>query len=257
MAKVQSIYVCQQCGAESLRWQGQCSSCQSWNTLVEVAKPSRKGKGSGRTNGAILQSEIIPLHQIKSETKDRCSTGFEELDRVLGGGLLDGSVTLLGGEPGVGKSTLLLQVALNIGGLYVTAEESGHQVKLRADRLTESKHQNLSLMASNDIDQAIAAIESQKPACAIIDSIQTVSTADLDGVPGSVGQVRESANRLVQTAKRLNIPIIIVSHVTKEGTIAGPKVLEHVVDTVLYVEGESLSTTRIVRGIKKSLRTIT
>jgi DNA repair protein RadA/Sms len=169
---------------------------------------------------------------------------------VLGGGLLDGSVTLLGGEPGVGKSTLLLQVALQVGGLYITAEESAHQVKLRADRLTGVDLTSLALMATNDIDQAIAAIEDRKPACAIIDSIQTVSTSDLEGVPGSVGQVRECANRLVQAAKTLNIPIIIVSHVTKEGTIAGPKVLEHVVDTVLYVEGESLSTTRIVRGIK-------
>jgi DNA repair protein RadA/Sms len=216
--------------------------------LVEVAKP--KKTSSVAISQISLQTDIIQMDQIVTEAKDRLSTGFQELDRVLGGGLLAGSVTLLGGEPGVGKSTLLLQVALNIGGLYVTAEESGHQVKLRANRLKDADLSKLSLLSTSNIDQALAAIQTTQPTCAIIDSIQTVSTDDLDGVPGSIGQVRECANRLVHAAKNHNIPIIIVSHVTKEGTIAGPKVLEHVVDTVLYVEGESLSTTRLVRGIK-------
>lgn len=243
MAKTQTTYVCQQCGAESLKWQGQCHICGSWNSLVETTKAKT-------AHPVAVAVELIQLDKIITEVGRRLTTGFEELDRVLGGGIVPGSVTLVGGEPGIGKSTLLLQVALNIGGIYVTAEESGHQVKIRADRLANKHLDNLSLMATNNVDQAVTAIEKNKPPCIVIDSIQTVSTADLDGVPGSIGQVRECANRLVHAAKSHNIPVIIVSHVTKEGTIAGPKVLEHVVDTVVYVEGEALSTTRLVRSIK-------
>lgn len=250
MAKTQTVYVCQQCGAESPKWQGQCQNCGEWNTLVEVTRAKSASSKSATNLVSGLQVAPVQLSTVTTEVGQRIDTGFEELNRVLGGGLLPGSVTLLGGEPGVGKSTLLLQLALNIGGLYVTAEESAHQVKLRADRLPQANLSQLSLLSTSDVDQALAAIASQKPVCAVIDSIQTISTSDLEGVPGSIGQVRECANRLVRAAKEYNIPIIIVSHVTKEGTIAGPKVLEHVVDTVLYVEGEPLSMTRLVRGIK-------
>jgi DNA repair protein RadA/Sms len=239
MPKNQTVYVCQQCGAETPRWEGRCRSCGAWNSLVEVTKTKTQAKSS-----ALPPVEIIPINKVLAEHSQRVSTGFEELDRVLGGGVVPGSVILVGGEPGIGKSTLLLQMALNIGGLYVSAEESAHQVKSRADRLG-SKTDSVWLLNSNNVDQVIKAIEDQKPALAIIDSIQTISTDDLDGVPGSVGQVRECANRLVHLAKQYNIPMVIVSHVTKEGTIAGPKVLEHVVDTVLYVEGEAMSMTRL------------
>lgn len=247
MPKTQTRFICQQCGAESLRWEGRCHACGAWNSLVEVTVA--KTRAGVSLSGSSAPAEIVRLSQVNTEAGNRIPTGFEELDRVLGGGLVPGSVTLVGGEPGIGKSTLLLQVALNIGGLYVTAEESAHQIKLRADRLG-APLDNLSLLATNNVDSVISAVQSSPPALLIVDSIQTISTDDLDGVPGSIGQVRESANRLVHIAKRLNIPVIIVSHVTKEGTIAGPKVLEHVVDTVLYVEGESLSMTRLVRGIK-------
>ncbi len=247
MAKSQTLYVCQQCAAESPKWEGRCHSCGAWNSLVEVNRS--KSSATSAAKSSFNPDSLVRLDKVATQAGKRLSTGFEELDRVLGGGLLLGSVTLVGGEPGIGKSTLLLQVAVTIGGLYVTAEESAHQVKSRADRLGKGLD-TVTLLSTNNVDQALVAMQQTQPPLVIIDSIQTISTDDLDGVPGSVGQVRECANRLVHAAKSQNIPIIIVSHVTKEGTIAGPKVLEHVVDTVIYVEGEALSMTRLVRGIK-------
>lgn len=255
-------YICQQCGAESAKWQGQCSKCGSWNSLVEALKSKKELKAAKQASSLqhYLPEEITPtqLDNIKTDSLPRLSTGFAEFDRVLGGGLVPGSVVLIGGEPGVGKSTLLLQSILNTGGIYISAEESAHQVKSRADRMASSKMDNVLLLSTSNIDRAIASIESQEkpPALVIIDSIQTVSTDDLDGVPGSIGQVRECAHRLVRLAKTSNIPLLIVSHVTKEGTLAGPKVLEHVVDAVIYVEGQDMSLMRIIRGTKNRFGTV-
>ncbi len=249
-------YVCQQCGAESAKWQGQCQKCGSWNSLVEVLKSKKDLKATKQAANIrhYLPEEMTPtpLNTIRTDTLPRLSTGFAEFDRVLGGGMVPGSVVLIGGEPGVGKSTLLLQTILNTGGIYISAEESAHQVKSRADRMNSAQLDRVSLLSTSNIDRAIASIETQEkpPAMVIIDSIQTVSTDDLEGVPGSVGQVRECAHRLVRLAKKSNTPLVIVSHVTKEGTLAGPKVLEHVVDAVIYVEGEDMSLMRIIRGTK-------
>lgn len=223
--------------------------------MSEVVLSKKELKASKQSNaGHFLAEEVTPtiLSQVNTDTIERRSTGFEEFDRVLGGGIVPGSVVLIGGEPGIGKSTLLLQIMLNIGGIYISAEESAHQVKLRADRMKNGSSDNVQILSTNNIDRAISAIEtlSTPPGLVIVDSIQTVATDDLDGVPGSIGQVRESAHRLVKLAKKSNIPLFIVSHVTKEGTIAGPKVLEHVVDAVVYVEGEELSLFRLIRGIK-------
>jgi DNA repair protein RadA/Sms len=258
MPKQQSIiYVCQQCGTETSKWQGRCFNCGAWNSLVESLAPKKTGKTAGISliNGS--KAELVDLRHIETAQLPRQRTGFEEVDRVLGGGLVAGSVILIGGEPGIGKSTLLLQIIMQTGGIYVSAEESAHQVKLRADRIG-TQNNEVQLLPTNDIDAAIASIESQAalPKLIIIDSIQTIATSEMESVPGSVGQVRECANRLVNLAKRTNIPVIIVSHVTKEGTIAGPKVLEHVVDAVLYVEGEELSMVRILRGIKNRFGTV-
>ena len=245
-------YICQQCGADHAKWEGRCSTCSAWNSLVEVAV-SKRSAAKSKTQSLVVaeHSRIISIRDISAENMPRLSTGFEELDRVLGGGLVPGSVVLVAGEPGVGKSTLLLQAILHTGGLYISAEESAHQIKLRADRVGIGAS-NTTLLATNSLDLIINQIDSlsPKPPLVIIDSIQTITTDDLEGVPGSIGQVRESAHRLVNLSKRTNIPILIVSHVTKEGTIAGPKALEHVVDVVIYVEGEELSMIRLVRGVK-------
>ena len=253
-AALTSQYVCQQCGSESAKWQGRCSACGSWNSMVEVVKSKKELKASKKSAQQLFPDDMAmtQLSAIKTDEIPRLPTGFEELDRVLGGGVVPGSVTLIGGEPGVGKSTLLLQAILNTGGIYISAEESAHQIKLRANRIESAKMDDVLLLSTNNIDKAIAAIEkaSKTPNLIIIDSIQTVSTDDLDGVPGSIGQVRECAHRLVNLAKRTNIPMFIVSHVTKEGSLAGPKVLEHVVDAVVHVEGQDLSLMRIIRGTK-------
>jgi len=247
-------YVCQQCGSEFPKWQGKCPNCGEWNSLVEALVTKKEKKLNRQQTRNFLPEETTPqsLDQISTEKVTRIGSGFQEFDRVLGGGIVPGSVVLVGGEPGIGKSTLLLQIILNTGGIYISAEESSHQVKMRADRMGSRNLDKVKLLSTNNIDRAIAAIETQEepPSLVIIDSIQTVSTDDLDGVPGSVGQVRECANRLVKLAKKSNIPLFIVSHVTKEGTLAGPKVLEHVVDAVIYVEGQDLTLTRIIRGTK-------
>lgn len=247
MAKITSIYRCQQCGATSPKWTGQCAVCKAWNTMVEEIIQNSKLKGqSSKERIRAGQAKVVRLSEVSGETKEtrRVGTGSAELDRVLGGGMVAGSVVLVAGEPGVGKSTLLTQLALNVVSnnvLYVCGEESVEQIRLRVDRLTQKsklKSQNLYFLAEMDVDQIVMEAETLKPAFMVVDSIQTLSTQDLTGMAGSVGQVRESALRLIELAKRENITTFIVGHVTKDGTIAGPKVLEHMVDVVLNLTGD-------------------
>ncbi|OGY28636.1 MAG: DNA repair protein RadA [Candidatus Woykebacteria bacterium RIFCSPLOWO2_01_FULL_43_14] len=248
-------FVCQQCGYISSSWLGKCSECGAWNSLVEtlVSKKSSSYQrlGSTLTND---QSSPISFDQIEQEELVRMSTGLGEFDRSLGGGIVPGSVVLLGGDPGIGKSTILLQVALklserNLTTIIVAGEESPGQIKIRVERV--GKHtDNIRVLPQTDIDLVIDTLSHTKPNLVIIDSIQTMFTSDLDGSSGSVGQVRECAWRLVRYAKSSKVPVFLVGHVTKEGTIAGPRVLEHLVDTVLYMEGERYHTFRLVRSIK-------
>ena len=247
MVKVHSTFVCQQCGYESTGWLGKCPNCGSWGSLVEtIVSPKREGRREGGKRGRI--SKPISLISVSSRKIQRLSTKISELDRVLGGGLVPGQVVLLAGEPGIGKSTLLLQLADKIGSaLYVSGEESAQQLKIRADRLS-IKSKTISILEDTDVDSVIAAID--KPLIVIIDSIQTMQTTDLNGLAGSVGQVRECAFRLLKEAKAENIPLFLVGHVTKEGTVAGPAVLAHIVDTVLWFEGDKATTLRMLRAVK-------
>lgn len=246
MAKSKSQFVCQQCGYSQSQWAGKCPNCDTWNSMVETTVETASVKTSAS------RGRLYKLSEIKAETKDRIKTGELELDNVLGGGLVSGMVVLLAGEPGIGKSTLLTQVALNFkeSVLYVCGEESPTQVSLRVNRLGKKTSPSLSLLESTDVDDITNNVETLKPKLVIVDSIQTLTTADLTGVAGSVGQVRECAQRLSTAAKRLGIPMFIVGHVTKEGNIAGPRVLEHMVDTVLWFEGERSQALRLVRAVK-------
>jgi DNA repair protein RadA/Sms len=263
--KVHSVFVCQQCGAKSPKWVGRCPECGGWNTMVETMENSKSQSASWRTNSKQKKPAAKPLSlsEIKTPKKSRISSGIGEMDRVLGGGIVPGSVVLLAGEPGIGKSTLLLQLAnsinlkfkiLNFKLLYVSGEESLSQVKLRAERLG-IKSDNLLFLAETDVDVIVSTIEQLnnetiKQLMVFVDSIQTLYTEDLMGTPGSVGQVRECANRLLKIAKSKDIPLFLIGHITKEGVIAGPKVLEHLVDTVLYLEGEKFGTARLLRATK-------
>ncbi len=248
-----SKYVCQQCSYESLGWLGKCPNCDSWGTLVEeVVSSGKSGKTKTSTRGSVSARKPINLSDIKSADTKRTSTGIGELDRVLGNGLVPGQVILIAGEPGIGKSTLLLELAQKIGNiLYICGEESVNQVKVRADRLGVKKD-NIELFEDTDTDRVIDQINStdNKLSAIIVDSIQTMTTEDLSGMAGSVGQVRECASRLLKAAKEKNIPLFLVGHVTKEGTVAGPAVLAHIVDTVLWFEGDKTLTTRILRAVK-------
>jgi DNA repair protein RadA/Sms len=252
MKKENTIYICENCGNESLQWTGRCFACGEWNTLKEVK--GVKGKGVGD------KERIKPekLRDVKTDKYQRISTGISELDRVLGGGIVPGSLILLGGEPGIGKSTLLLQLASkmdksDISSLYVSGEESKEQLKFRAERLN-IKGGNILLLSETDIDviiqSALSLSHSLTPLLLIIDSIQTMYDENYPATPGSIVQVRECALRLQQFAKRNKAPVIITGHVTKEGSVAGPKTLEHLVDVVLYLEGERFQNTRILRGAK-------
>lgn len=245
MAKVHSKFICQQCGYESTGFLGRCPNCGEWNTLVEtVTDEPASLKGSGRS----AKAKIIPLFSITSKKTSRISTKISELDRVLGGGIIPGQVILLAGEPGIGKSTILLELADKLGNVvYVSGEESAHQIKVRADRLAV-KNKKIEIIEETNIDSIIDAVT--EPDLLIIDSIQTMNTSDLTGLAGSVGQVRECAFRLVRLAKSKNIPVFIVGHVTKEGTVAGPSVLAHIVDTVLWFEGDKTLTLRLLRAYK-------
>ncbi len=249
--KLRTSYVCQQCGYETPQWYGKCPNCDQWNTLIETVKDVGSAGGKG---GAIRPSGQAGTPQKLSEVrhieKHRVKSGLTEFDRVMGGGTVPGSVTLLAGDPGIGKSTLLLHVLGAVGGLYVSGEESAEQVKLRAKRLgIEGK--NISLLSETNAENIVAAVERfTEKDLVIIDSIQTLSSNELDGMAGSVGQIRHSAELLIAAAKSKGIPMIIIGHVTKEGAIAGPKVLEHMVDAVLYLEGERFANARILRTLK-------
>jgi len=256
LAKAKTAYVCAECGAEHSKWQGQCVECGAWNTLAEiVVQPASKSVAASRTGyaGAAGAARITQLASVATEAERRNGTGIGELDRVLGGGLVAGSVVLIGGDPGIGKSTLLLQMLGAIGrrvrGLYVTGEESLAQVASRGQRLGIPL-EGLEALAETSIERILAEAAQARPEVLIVDSIQTIWTEQLAAAPGSVSQVRESAARLVRFAKETGTSVFLVGHVTKEGGIAGPRVLEHMVDAVLYFEGESGSRFRVLRAFK-------
>ncbi len=247
MAKTHSQYVCQQCGYSQVGWSGKCPNCGAWGSLVETVI-SVEGREKSTSKRSSLKP--ISLSSVSSKKLPRILTNIEELDRVLGGGMVSGQVILVAGEPGIGKSTLLLQVANKLGKcLYVSGEESANQIAIRAQRLG-IKNSKLEILEDTDIDSTISVNETIKPKAIIVDSIQVMSTSDLSGMAGSVGQVRECAFRLVRLAKTKNIPIFIVGHVTKEGGVAGPAVLAHIVDTVLWFEGEKNLALRVIRAVK-------
>lgn len=251
MAKAKkSVYFCQNCGHEESKWLGQCPMCKEWNTFAEEKVVSIKGqKSSGEK-----QVQAVTLSSVTTDEDERMKTELVELDRVLGGGIVPGSLVLVGGDPGIGKSTLLLQVcqklsAMNKKVLYISGEESLKQIKLRANRMGEFS-ENLYLLCETSLNLIQTAIEREKPDVVVIDSIQTMYNEEIGSAPGSVSQVRESTNVFMQLAKGMNIAIFIVGHVTKEGTVAGPRVLEHMVDTVLYFEGDRHASYRILRAVK-------
>lgn len=257
MAKNKSIYVCSACGAESSKWNGKCPFCGEWNTLEEQEyippAKSRGGISSARTASPAADSSIMKLSEIGTDSDIRYSTGLKELDRVLGGGLVKGSIVLIGGEPGIGKSTLLLQICQFMGNnysiMYVSGEESARQLKIRADRLGVDS-ENLYILSVNDAEVISNTICAKKPDIVIIDSIQTMTLSGVNSSAGSISQVRECTNLFMRTAKSEEIPIFIVGHVNKDGAIAGPKVMEHIVDAVLYFEGDRHLSYRILRAVK-------
>lgn len=253
MAKAKTTaFFCQNCGYESAKWQGQCPACHEWNTFTE--EPVAKITGSAAVKKAAAEIRPVRLSEIQTDENQRISSGMEELDRVLGGGIVAGSLMLVGGDPGIGKSTLLLQVChnLTIDGhkvLYVSGEESAQQIKLRAKRIGDFKD-DLMLLCETNLELVRSVIEKTKPEIVVIDSIQTMYHETVSAAPGSVSQVREATNVLMQIAKGMGISIFLVGHVTKEGVVAGPRVLEHMVDTVLYFEGDRYASYRILRGVK-------
>ena len=248
--KVKTVYICSECGCESPKWAGQCPACGAWNTFTEEIKQPEKPTAAPAERGDRIPPRR--LAEISAQQEDRKSTGISELDRVLGGGIVKGSLILVSGEPGIGKSTILLQMCMKMKDkkiLYVSGEESPRQIKLRADRVG-SGPENLFLLSETDISEVIAQTEQMKPDLLVVDSIQTMYRQDMTSAPGSVPQVRECTSELMRLAKSEDIPTFVVSHVNKEGAIAGPKVMEHMVDAVLYFEGERSSDFRILRAIK-------
>ena len=245
-----SVFFCQNCGHEENKWLGQCPMCKEWNTFVEEAVSTIKSS----TTRQMKDAEVVSLNQIEINHEERINTGIQELNRVLGGGIVPGSLVLVGGDPGIGKSTLLLQVCQKLcdskkNVLYISGEESLKQIKLRANRMGDFGDE-LYLLCETNLEVIRGVIEKRKPDFVVIDSIQTMYNEEVTSAPGSVSQVRESTNVFMQLAKGLGISIFIVGHVTKEGTVAGPKVLEHMVDTVLYFEGDRHASYRILRGVK-------
>ena len=257
MARPQTIHICSQCGLQSAQWRGQCPGCGAWNTLVEerLAKSDGERHATGaRAGGRGKGAPLMPLSQVATAPVARLKTGIGELDRVLGGGLVPGSLVLLGGSPGIGKSTLTNMALGNIAGagqktLYVSGEESAEQVRLRAERLSPSALE-VPVLAETDLDGVLDAISSHQPSVCVIDSVQTLRCAELSGAPGSVGQVREVAARIMDVAKARSIAVVLVGHVPKDGALAGPRVLEHLVDCVLQFEGERERPYRELRALK-------
>ncbi|MEO6349846.1 MAG: DNA repair protein RadA [Candidatus Limnocylindrales bacterium] len=266
MSRPEIRYVCGTCGASTLRWEGQCRDCGNWNTLVETAVPARSRsstavRGAARRGAAVAAPSLTPLSEIAAADADRLPLGIREVDRVLGGGLVAGSLVLLGGEPGIGKSTLVLAISGAICGssqakgrvLYASGEESAAQIRIRASRLGLADGAiaaQIDVVAETSVERILAAAEASGPALLIVDSIQTLTAAELDGTAGSVGQVRQTAALLQAYAKENGVPVILVGHVTKDGTLAGPKTLEHIVDVVLTLEGERFSGLRLLRSTK-------
>jgi DNA repair protein RadA/Sms len=253
MAKEKTVYVCSDCGGVSPKWLGKCPACQAWNTLVESV-PESTAPAKNRFASLVKTAQVMTLGDIDAVDMARTPTGQEELDRVLGGGMVEGGVVLIGGDPGIGKSTLLLQAldSLQRSGqntLYVTGEESGAQVALRSRRLGLNNSQ-VKVLAEIQLEKILATLDASQPDIAVIDSIQTVYSDQLTSAPGSVAQVRECAAHLTRAAKATGLSIVLVGHVTKDGALAGPRVLEHMVDTVLYFEGDTHSSFRLVRAIK-------
>jgi len=250
MAKAKTIYTCTECGGQTLKWQGQCPHCNAWNTLVETIAEKTS---ASRYQPLAESSKLQKLGDVEAREESRRPTGIGELDRVLGGGLVTGAVVLLGGDPGIGKSTLLLQALAILGGscnaIYVSGEESVQQIALRASRLAVDAA-DLHLLAEIQLEKVLAVLSTQKPDVAVIDSIQTIYSEALQSAPGSVAQVRECAAQLTRFAKSSGTALLLVGHVTKEGALAGPRVLEHMVDAVLYFEGDTHSSFRLVRAIK-------
>ena len=260
MAKTKTIYSCTECGAAEPKWQGQCPACLAWNTLVEAIEESSTSTNryANKFEGLAASSQLQKISSIKAAEIERTPTGIAEFDRVLGGGLVEGGVVLIGGDPGIGKSTLLLQVLCHLGkgfdkkssqAIYVSGEESPQQIAMRAKRLGLDASE-VELLAEINLEKILATLQTHKPNIAVIDSIQTVYSEALQSAPGSVAQVRECSAQLTRLAKQLGITVILVGHVTKEGTLAGPRVLEHIVDTVLYFEGDQNSAFRLIRAFK-------
>jgi len=256
MARPISIHVCSACGHETPRWAGQCPGCGEWNTLVEEVRASSGAGARPRRGGARVTGVApVPLRSVAAEEHDRLSTGIGELDSVLGGGIVPGSLVLIGGAPGIGKSTLTTMALANLVAagrrtLYVSAEESAAQIRLRAQRLSEAAALEIPVIAETDLHTVLATLEAERPEVCVVDSVQTIHSAELSSAAGSVGQVREVAGEIMRVAKALRIAVLLVGHVTKDGALAGPRVLEHLVDCVLQFEGERERTYRTVRAIK-------
>src|SRR2546425_2013616 len=252
MKKTETIFACQNCGHQSRKWLGKCPECGEWNSLVEERAPEKKG--ASRSGFKLREVKAVAYAEIESQDEVRISSGVTEFDRVLGGGIVPGTLVLIGGDPGIGKSTLLLQVADCLSAkdgavLYVSGEESERQIKLRGERLG-IRAKNLYLLPETNLENIFHEVERLSPTAIVVDSIQTVFSAMIESAPGSVSQVREAAHQFLLLAKNRTIPIFLIGHITKDGSIAGPKALEHVVDTVLYFEGERHHNHRIVRAVK-------
>ena len=253
MAKIKSVYICSECGYESPKWYGKCPSCGEWNTMNEEIKDTSKSSPTVKSRSFSSYAKPYSITEISTDDEHRYDTGCKELNRVLGGGIVKGSLILLGGDPGIGKSTVLMQICQFMGSslkiLYVSGEESKRQLKLRANRLGVNSP-NLYVMTETDVEVVCEQIKNVKPDLVMVDSIQTMNLTELNSSPGSVTQVRECTNMLMRTAKGMDVPMFVVGHVNKEGSIAGPKVLEHIVDTVLHFEGDKQMACRILRAVK-------
>ncbi len=258
MAKEKTAYVCENCGQESPKWIGKCPACGQWNTFKEIRIAADSGrisatKAAAQVGHALRRSKVLRLKDISSHDDPRIDMHDDELNRVLGGGLVPGSIVLLGGEPGIGKSTLSLQTMLNLPEkriLYISGEESAHQLKMRAERLSGQENENFLLLCENSLEQIFEQIKVEEPQIVVIDSIQTIATDEVESSAGSISQVRECASSLLRFAKTSGVPVILIGHITKEGTLAGPKILEHIVDTVIQFEGDQHYMYRILRSIK-------